>query len=284
MLIKATDFIVFEKSVFESNIENEIQEIIKEHRSSEKLTLNGLNPIKTVLFEGPPGVGKTYSAKWIAQSLGLPLYILDLASVMNSHLGKTGNNIKEVFQYISDKKCILLLDEFDAIAKKRDDASDVGELKRLVTVLLQALDHQSDSSLIIAATNHSELLDPAVWRRFEKKLSFGKPSDKAVLKYVNSLAVDTPLTEFSFLFKGMNFSDILHRIKRVQKLAVLNNTNVIDELLNTIAEDMKSMNILDRKKIGKALIKSGHSHREAAKRANLSRPTLIKYINENMDV
>ena len=84
-------------------------------------------------------MGKTLAAKWMANELKIPLYTLNLAAVMSSYLGKTGNNIRRVFEFASKSPCILLLDEFDAIAKKRDDDSDVGELKRLVTVLLQEI-------------------------------------------------------------------------------------------------------------------------------------------------
>src|SRR2546427_8279310 len=97
---------------------------------------------------------------------------------MSSYLGKTGANVRAVLSHAQEQPCVLLLDEFDAIAKRRDDDSDVGELKRLVTVILQTIDDWQPTSLLVAATNHSDLLDPAVWRRFDVTLQFDLPNHK----------------------------------------------------------------------------------------------------------
>ena len=99
-----------------------------------------MDPTRSALFTGPPGVGKTLAAKWMARELGQPLAILDLSAVMSSFLGRTGSNVRAVLDFARDRRCILLLDEFDAVAKRRDDTSEIGELKRLVTVLLQEID------------------------------------------------------------------------------------------------------------------------------------------------
>src|SRR5665213_3572636 len=128
----------------------------------------------------PPGVGKTLAARWIARELHRPLLTLDLSAVMSSFLGRTGANVRHVLDYAKGVDCVLLLDELDSIAKRRDDASDVGELKRLVTVLLQEIDDWPSTGLLIAATNHSDLLDPAVWRRFEMRVNFPMPGDESV--------------------------------------------------------------------------------------------------------
>src|SRR5690606_32775240 len=104
-----------------------------------------------------------------------PLLILDLASVMSSYLGRTGTNLRHVLDYAKSLDCVLLLDELDAIAKRRDDRGEIGELKRLVTVLLQQIDDWPPKSLLIAATNHADLLDPALWRRFDVTLEFPIP-------------------------------------------------------------------------------------------------------------
>lgn len=135
-----------------------------------------------MVFTGPPGVGKTLAARWLAVQLHRPLLILDLASVMSSFLGRTGSNLRNVMDYAKSVECVLLLDEFDAIAKRRDDNGEIGELKRLVTVLLQEIDDWPVGGLLVAATNHGSLLDPAAWRRFEVQIDFPLPNrEQAIL-------------------------------------------------------------------------------------------------------
>ena len=109
-----------------------------------------------------------------------PLLILDLSAVMSSYLGRTGSNLRHVLDYAKSLDCVLLLDELDAIAKRRDDSSEIGKLKRLVTVLLQQLDDWPSAGLLIAATNHTDLLDHAVWCRFEELVKFGIPQQDTV--------------------------------------------------------------------------------------------------------
>ena len=128
---------------------------------------------------GPPGVGKTLTARWLAAQLKVPLYVLDLTAVMSSLLGKSGN-LRAAIDFAKREPCVLLLDEIDAIAKRRSDDSDVGELKRLVTVILQEVDEWPASSVLLAATNHPELIDPALWRRFDLVVQFKTPDEQAV--------------------------------------------------------------------------------------------------------
>lgn len=279
--VKMTDGEI--KPVLSKSVNTEINEIILENKNIDKLKRHNLTAVKTIIFDGPPGVGKTYSAKWIGRTLNLPVYVLDLATVMNSHLGKTGNNIKEVFSFIAKNKCVLLLDEFDAIAKKRDDNSDIGELKRLVTVLLQELDKTSEISVIIAATNHSELLDPAIWRRFEKKVTFEKPDLEMIKIYLKELAPKTNLIYFADYFLNYNFSDIQFKIQRAKKLALLSGDSEVEKLASLIYTDneIKSLSFDEKKKFAIVMVKSGISQREAAKKCLLSRPTIKKELEKS---
>lgn len=180
--VAADDLLRFEmpvilpiEPVWSPMIAAELQSIIRERAAAAELARAGLRPTHTVIFTGVPGIGKTLAARWLARELGLPLAVLNLGAVMSSFLGRTGANLRQVIGYASQQPCVLLLDELDAIAKRRDDDSDIGELKRLVTVLLQELDAWPSEALLIAATNHEQLIDPAVWRRFERRVVFPLP-------------------------------------------------------------------------------------------------------------
>ncbi len=149
--------------------------LIDQRRQAERLALTGLEAPKSLLLQGPPGVGKTLTARFLARELGLPLMTVELAALMSSLLGQTGQNLRQLLDHARSFPCVLLLDEFDAVAKRRDDQSDIGELKRLVNVLLLELERWPDTGLLIAATNHPQLLDPAVGRRFDLTLALNLP-------------------------------------------------------------------------------------------------------------
>ncbi len=152
-----------------------IDDFIREQQGSAQLATAGLHPARTLLLKGPPGVGKTMTARFIAALLELTLVSVDLVTVVSSYLGQTGQNLRRALDYARSTRCVLFLDEFDALAKRRDDNQDIGEVKRMVNVLLLELDRWPTDSILIAATNHEELLDRAVERRFDAIISLGPP-------------------------------------------------------------------------------------------------------------
>lgn len=151
---------------------------VEEVKNSDRLSREGLTLRPCLLLSGPPGTGKTLFAAHIASRIDRPLYVVRLDSVISSFLGETAKNIRSVFEFFSRKEAVLLLDEMDAIAKMRDDRHELGELKRVVNTLIQGLDSLDEFSIIIGATNHPQLLDPAIWRRFPYKVELGLPEQK----------------------------------------------------------------------------------------------------------
>jgi SpoVK/Ycf46/Vps4 family AAA+-type ATPase len=151
-------------------------QIINEQRIAKSLLAKGIVPTNRLLFCGPPGCGKTLTANAIAGEIGIPIAYVKLDALVSSYLGQTGTNIRKIFEFVKSKRIILFLDEFDAIAKKRDDAHELGELKRVVTTLLQNMDAMPVNVFLMAATNHHHLLDSAIWRRFNLSVLFKLPS------------------------------------------------------------------------------------------------------------
>lgn len=151
--------------------------VVQEY-GSQSLKDLGIPPTRTLLLTGAPGTGKTITSRWISAQLGRPLLRLDLAAVMAHKLGLSAKNLVEALNWASETDAVLFIDEFDAIGSSRDSNSDVGEVRRLVNVLLLALESWPQNHLLIGATNHPELLDKAVHRRFELSVHLPMP-DKA---------------------------------------------------------------------------------------------------------
>lgn len=174
-LVKVEEPISLEKPVLEETITEKLNHFLRERELIEIFLEKDIIPSNSILLHGKPGVGKTYIAKWLAYKLNMPIITLDLANSISSYLGRSGQNIKSIFQYAKEQNVILFLDEIDAIAKKRDDEADLGELKRLVNVLLKELEECPVTCVIIGATNHPELLDKAIWRRFDRNIEISMP-------------------------------------------------------------------------------------------------------------
>jgi SpoVK/Ycf46/Vps4 family AAA+-type ATPase len=152
------------------------QDFLADVENIDRLSSKGLASRLALMLSGPPGTGKTLLAGHIAARLNRPFYVVRLDSVISSLLGDTAKNIRTVFDYVPSRNAVLFLDEMDAIAKLRDDRHELGELKRVVNTVIQGLDTLDEHAVVVAATNHSHLLDPAIWRRFPYKIELGNPA------------------------------------------------------------------------------------------------------------
>lgn len=167
--------------------ERATRQLIEEQQRANVLRSHSLEPRHRILLVGPPGNGKTSLAEAIAEALAVPFFTVRYESMIGSFLGETAGRLKHVFDYVRTTPCVLFFDEFDAVGKERGDTHETGEIKRVVTSLLMQIDELPSYVVAIAATNHAELLDRAVWRRFELRLSLPAPNEKQITDFITTL-------------------------------------------------------------------------------------------------
>lgn len=168
------------------------RQLVEEHARADVLRAHGYEPRHRVLLSGPPGNGKTSFAEGIAEALALPFFVVRYDALIGSYLGETNARLRRLFDYVRTQPSVLFFDEFDAIGKERGDTHETGEIKRVVSFLLQQLDQLPSYVLVIAATNHGELLDRAVWRRFQMRLSFPSPDRKMIAAFMERIIAHWP--------------------------------------------------------------------------------------------
>lgn len=151
-------------------------QLVNEVNRWSELDAAGIPRRQRLLFQGPPGCGKTSAAEALATELGRPFILIRLDAVVSSYLGETASNLRRIFDYVNQAPFVVLFDEFDALGRSRDDASEHGEMKRIVTAFLQMIDTYRGPSMLLAATNHPGLVDAAIWRRFDEVLNFRLPT------------------------------------------------------------------------------------------------------------
>lgn len=168
------------------------RQLIEEHVRADVLRAHGYEPRHRILLSGPPGNGKTSFAEAIAEALALPFFIVRYDALIGSYLGETNARLRRLFDYVRTRPSVLFFDEFDAIGKERGDTHETGEIKRVVSFLLMQLDQLPSYVVVMAATNHGELLDRAVWRRFQMRLGFPAPDRKQIEVFLDRIVSGWP--------------------------------------------------------------------------------------------
>lgn len=206
--------------------------LLAEFRSGENIRRQGLSVRSKLLFCGPPGCGKTLCAEIFASEIGLPLYIVKLDRLISSYLGETATNIRKLFEFARKQPCVLFFDEFDALARTREDTTEHNELRRVVNSLLIFIDRMKPKGFLVAATNLDQSLDPAVWRRFDEVIWFEKPDARMIERYLvtkfkNIKLTFEPTTEAEKLV-DMSFAEIERICIQAIKASVMGKRKTVD--------------------------------------------------------
>ncbi len=236
--------------VLSPEIVTRFEKVIFEQRQKDKLSRFGLAPSRKLMFVGPPGTGKTMSASMLATELKLPMYTIVLDSLITRFMGETASKLRSIFDHIAQTRAVYLFDEFDAIGAQRGAANDVGEIRRILNSFLMFVEQDNSDSLIVAATNHPELLDRALNRRFDQFISFSKPDQPQIselikrtlalfdLSHVNMI----PIVHTAF---GLSAAEVTQACEDAAKEFVLHNDALVDEEILLAA--------IERRKSGKSL-------------------------------
>ena len=272
----------FDDIILPDNQKKVIDRVIREQKDAVNLLQHNISPINRVLLCGPPGCGKTMTAYAIGHELKLPVIYVRLDGLVSSYLGQTSTNLRRVFDAVRDKRVVLFLDEFDAIAKKRDDSNELGELKRVVTTLLQNFDNMPSNVLLIAATNHDHLLDPAIWRRFNITITLELPEldqrEMIIKRNLEKFDVNTKIDTKTLakITEGASGALLEELIKAAAKQFIMEGqlktadiTNTYIQLLTKFSDDGdNSIKIISE------MIDRGVSLRAAAKALGVTHSTL----------
>lgn len=216
------------------------RQLIEEHQRADVLRAHGYEPRHRVLLSGPPGNGKTSFAEAIAEGLGLPFFVVRYDALIGSYLGETNARLRKLFDYVRTTPSVLFFDEFDAIGKERGDTHETGEIKRVVSFLLMQLDQLPSYVIVIAATNHGELLDRAVWRRFQMRLAMPAPQRKEIIAFLDRILSGWPdfpkmsPAKITVKLGAVSYAEVLDFCQNVRRRQILGLGEIsVDDALRT---------------------------------------------------
>jgi SpoVK/Ycf46/Vps4 family AAA+-type ATPase len=223
----------FDSLILSQDIKAQLERIIREFKDADILATYNLSYKKKILLCGKPGTGKTFSVQIISSILNIPLVYIRFDAIISSYLGETAGNLRKVFDFIENGTWIVLFDEFDIIGKNRDDNHEHGEIKRVVNNFLQMLDNFKGDSILFAATNHQNMLDSAIWRRFDAVINYELPNEmtrKQLFEhYLRSIKHDKKIN-FEKAAKdsqGLSPADIKMIAIEAMKTAIIDSRNTL---------------------------------------------------------
>jgi len=240
--------------VLDLQVAAQIDRILKEQRLHSRIREHGLSPRRKLLLVGPPGTGKTMTASVLAGELGVPLFSVRLDALITKFMGETAAKLRQVFDAVTEIRGVYFFDEFDAIGSQRGLANDVGEIRRVLNSFLQMIENDHSYSLIIAATNHAEVLDYALFRRFDDVIEYHLPTSAQAGKLVKSrLGKFAPkpllLKAITAQVEGLSYAEIGRAVDEAVKEAVMQDeSRVKEEVLRQALEDRRKLNLRTSKK------------------------------------
>ena len=233
--------------VLSEEVSGRLKRVILEQRQKDKLEQFGLQPRRKLLFTGSPGTGKTMSAAVLATELKLPLYTILLDGLITRYMGETAAKLRLIFDHIQQTRAVYLFDEFDAIGAQRGATNDVGEIRRVLNSFLLFVEQDRSDSLIIAATNHPELLDRALHRRFDDIIKFDRPDAVRICLLIENRLAAFPLSSLAIdslarQAEGLSCAEVVLACDDAAKEAVLHHdSNLTNDLLRKAIDDRQSV-------------------------------------------
>jgi SpoVK/Ycf46/Vps4 family AAA+-type ATPase len=229
--------------ILTESLQTKIKRILLEYNHIDRIEMHGLIPKRKLILIGPPGTGKTMTASILAGELGLPLFQVRLDGLISRYMGETASKLRLIFDSIENTYGVFFFDEFDAIGAERGLANDIGEARRILNSFLQMVEETKSNSLILAATNHPQILDNALFRRFDDVLIYQLPDSEHTESLLKERLAEYASNDYEWdvlseKASGLNYAEIIHAVNEVIKTAIMTEEKQIkpDAVMLALAE------------------------------------------------